>query len=214
MVTRTKPPTYRHLAFLLVVFGLFALAGAKSSEDYFHAAANLYVQGRLQEAGNEVDHGLKENPADPKLSGLNSLLKQLKDQQRKDQNQQGGGQKQNPDSQQNQDKNKNQDGKNGDQPQPSPSDSSQNKDKKDGKEDKPEAKKPETDTSQGSGKNQAENDKTPPDSSQGGQADKPKPGQMSKEDAERLLNSFENDEKQSQHDRQAPRRQVDVEEDW
>lgn len=199
---------------LLSLSGLLSLAAAKSAEDYFHAAANLYVQGRLQEAGNEVDQGLKENPSDPKLAGMNGLLKQLKDQQRKDQNQQGGGQNPNPESQKNQDKDKNQDGQNGNQPQPSPSDSSQSKDKKDGKESKPEAQKPEADTSQGSGQNQAKNEKTPRDSAQGGQADKPKPGQMSKEDAERLLNSFENDEKQSQHDRQAPRRQVDVEEDW
>jgi hypothetical protein len=37
---------------------------------------------------------------------------------------------------------------------------------------------------------------------------------MSKEDAERLLNSFDNDEKQSQRDRQAPRQRVEVEQDW
>jgi len=187
---------------------LAAFVHGKTADDFFHQAANLYVQGRLQEAGNEVEQGLSANPGDAKLSGLASLLKQLKDQQRQDQNQQGGGQK--SDSQEDKQDNPEKNGQ-GSKDQEDKQDST-GSGKNQPKPDKPD--EPKADSSQSEQGGQADSSQSPKDQGQDQQPAKAKPGQMSKEDAERLLNSFENDEKQSQKDRQAPRRKVDVEEDW
>jgi Ca-activated chloride channel family protein len=184
---------------------------AKNAGDHFAEASALYVQGRLQEAGNAVASGLRENPGDPKLASLDNLLKQLKDQQRQDQNNQGGGQgESDPDKQEdNKDSDKpNESGQNSDPEQNQKQDPKKGDDKE--KQDKPEDKPDQAAGQQGDHDKQ---DQEARDSAQAA-AEQPKPGQMSKDDAERLLNSFDQDEKQSQRERQAPKRRVIVEEDW
>jgi Ca-activated chloride channel homolog len=186
---------------------------AKNASDHFAEAAALYVQGRLQEAGNAVASGLRENPGDPKLASLDNLLKQLKDQQRQDQNSQGGGQGESDPKQQEDNKDsdkKNDSSQQDDKQQNKEQDQDQQAGKDQEKKDKPEDKQDQAASQQ---PDQDKKDQEARDSAQAA-AEQPKPGQMSKDDAERLLNSFDQDEKQSQRERQAPKRRVIVEEDW
>jgi Ca-activated chloride channel homolog len=215
------------LRLILIVLGLAAgLAAAKGVEDYVHGGAALYVQGRLQEASVEVEEGLRKFPGDSRLKALAEQLKAMKDQQKQDQ---GGGEGQGGQgSQQKQD-------------QKDPSQDQQGQGKDQDKQDKEQQKKDQDKDKQGEGKDKEkdkgedqEKDKEA-DKDQGGQQegqppkDKPgqegdttgkgaapvPPGQMSKEEAERLLNSYQDDEKREQKNMQRRyRKQVEVEEDW
>jgi Ca-activated chloride channel family protein len=198
----------RPLALIALLAALAVPAAAKSAEDYLHGGASLYIQGRLQEAGVEVEEGLRRFPNDPRLKTLAGQLKKMKDQQKQDQSagsSQGG------------DENKNkQDKKDSAQGQGKEGKQDKDKDKDKGKDQ--EKEKP--DQGQEKDKGQGQDQKPQPeDGKQGdssGQAAAPaKPGQMSKEDAERLLNSYQDDEKREQKQmRQHQRRPVEVEEDW
>jgi Ca-activated chloride channel family protein len=198
------------LRFLLILPAA-ALAFVKGAEDYFHAAAGKYVGSRLQEASIEVEEGLRHYPDDPRLKGLAAQLKNMKDQQKKDQGQAGSqGSDQGKDKDK-QDK-KDQDNKGSGQNQPK---QDQDKDKQD------QDKKNEQDKNGKGDQNQdqqpqagkEDEDKKAGDSS--GQSMAPvKPGQMSKEEAERLLNSYQDDEKK-EHSRMGRKsRKVEVQEDW
>jgi Ca-activated chloride channel family protein len=202
-------------AFLLALLAsafLAALPGAKTSggtaDDYVHGGAAKYIQGRLQEAGVEVEEGLRHYPNDARLKALSDQLKKMKDQQKKDQ---GGQDSQGGD--QNQDKKDQKDsadqGKDGKQ-----------EGKKDDQKDK--GKEKEKDKQEGQDKDKGQGDQEqakPEEGKEGdstGQAAAPaKPGQMSKEEAERLLNSYQDDEKREQKNLQKRyKKPVEVEEDW
>ena len=206
------------LAVLAACLALGA-ARAKSLEDYLHGGAGLYIQGRLQEAAVEVEEGLRKYPNDPRLKALAGQLKSMKDQQKQDQ---GGGEGQ---------------GGQGSQQKQNPQDSSQNP-KGQGKEQEQQKQKQDQDQQQkDQGKDQGadqekekekekekggEKEGPPPQAEPGeqgdsaGQGDAPvPPGQMSKEEAERLLNSYQDDEKREQKNMQKRfRKPVEVEEDW
>ncbi|MFC1586282.1 hypothetical protein ACFL5V_12110, partial [Fibrobacterota bacterium] len=51
----------------------------KSADDYYHSGSGMYIEGRRQQAAIEVEEGLRQFPADPKLTMLNDHLKQLQD---------------------------------------------------------------------------------------------------------------------------------------
>ncbi len=192
---KTLPP-------LLLLFAIGLASAKKSAEDYFHGAAYKYIAGRHQEAVVEVEEGLRTFPGDAHLQALDGLLKQMKDQQRQDQNQ-GGGQN---DDKKDQKNDKNQHKKNEGQKKDA-NDQKQNPDKapQDSSK-KDEQNKPE----KGSGEKRDSADR---DSSEGKNAPR-KPGQMSKEEAERLLNSFADEEKKEQRDRQRTGKRAEVEQDW
>jgi hypothetical protein len=202
------------LCLAVAVPGLSAAAAKtmKYAEDYLHGGSAMYIQGRLQEAGVEVDEGLRSYPDDSRLKLLASLLKNMKDQQKKDQGGQSSqGGDQNKDKQDKKDSGGqgNQDGKQ------DPKD----KDKEKEKEKEQEGKDKDKDKG---GQDKQDQQPQPQDGKQGdstgqeGQAQaQPKPGQMSKEDAERLLNSYQDDEKREQKNLQRRNhRSTDVEEDW
>ncbi len=169
----------------LSAFGTVSL-WAKSSEDYFHGAASMYVEGRMQQAKIEVEEGLRQFPEDNKLKALAEQLKKLEDQQKQDnQNQSGGDNQENQDNKEKQEQDQNQDS------------NSQEEDKKEDSKDqdsKEEEKDKQEEESQGE-QNQEEEKQPPQDSTSQGQAP-PEQGEMSEEEAKRLLDNYKNDEKE------------------
>lgn len=159
-------------------------AWAKNPTDYLHSASNLYIDGRIQEAKIELEDGLKQYPSDPQLTALANHLAQIKPPPPKDGQGQGGeGDKSDQDK-----KDQGKDSTKSDQNK----DDKQNQDKKE--QDK---KKGEEQKQKEAQENPADKDKNPADTSaqNGGEAPPPKPGELSPEEAKRLLKSFENDEK-------------------
>jgi len=206
---------------ILVVALAAGLAAAKGVDEYLHGGASLYIQGRLQEASVEVEEGLRKFPDDPRLKALAAQLKAMKDQQKQDQGGgegqggQGSQQKQNkPDSSQNgqgKDQKKDQDKAKDQQKQDQQKD--QGKDKQDADKDKGKDQDKDKEGRQGGQPPQAKPGQEG-DSTGKGQAPVP-PGEMSKEEAERLLNSYQDDEKREQKNMQRRyRKPVEVEEDW
>jgi Ca-activated chloride channel homolog len=200
--------------FILFLSVAATVHAAKSVEDYVHGTAAKYIQGRLQEAGVEVEEGLRRHPDDARLKALADQLKKMKDQQKKDQGgQDSQGGDQNKDKQDKPDSSGQgkQDGQNNE------------KDKQDEEKAKDEAKEKEgKDKEQEKDKGDQDSQAQKPEPDEGkdgdssGQAAAPaKPGEMSKEEAERLLNSYQDDEKREQKDMQKRyRKRVEVEEDW
>jgi len=169
---------------------------ARSAEDYFHGGAWKYVSGKHQEALIEVEEGLRQYPDDAHLQKLADQLRKMKDQQNpsggkgdnKDKN------KDKKDPGKDQDKNKDPGKKDGDK-------KPEDKDNKDGK--KPPEQPPEPKDGDGK-KSEGKNP-----------AGAPPPGQMSEDDAKRLLNSFVDDEKKEQRERQKLlRKRLQSDQDW
>ena len=80
------------------------ILAAKSADDYVHGGGAKYIQGRLQEAGVEVEEGLRQYPDDARLKALADQLQKMKDQKKKDQGgQDSQGGDQNKDKQDKQD---------------------------------------------------------------------------------------------------------------
>ncbi|MDB5048540.1 MAG: Ca-activated chloride channel family protein [Fibrobacteres bacterium] len=198
------------LAVLAVAFPGIAAAAAKPVDDYLHGGAARYIQGRLQEAGVEVEEGLRHYPNDSRLKALANQLKNMKDQQKKDQ----GGQ-----SSQGGDENKDKQDKKDSSGQGDKDGKKDQKDQKDQKDKEKEKEKEQEGKDKDKDKGGQDQKPQPEEGKEGdssGQAAAPaKPGQMSKEEAERLLNSYQDDEKREQKQLQKRNRQpVEVEEDW
>ena len=191
-------------AVIFAVGILAAAAQARTAQDYFHGAANKYVGARHQEALVEVEEGLRRHPDDAALKSLKTQLDRLKDQQRQDQGSQGssGGDQ----GDQKQDK---QDGSQDEGGNEEKDKEEENKEDQSGKQD--EGKEDE-----GKGASQGEEEPKKDESESAEQAPAPvKPGEMSKEDAERLLNSIQDDEKREHRNMQRRHRdKVHVEQDW
>jgi hypothetical protein len=203
-----SPIRFPIFALALSLLGLGA-AGAKSADDYLHGGAAKYIQGRLQDAGVEVEEGLREYPDDSRLKALAGQLKNMKNQQKKDQGGQGSqGGDQNKDKQDKRDSS-GQNGQEGKQ---------DGQDRKDQDKQKQEEKKqqPEDKDQGGAAEDRKPQPEPGKEGDSSGQAAAPaKPGQMSKDEAERLLNSYQDDEKREQKQMQKRnRRPVEVEEDW
>jgi hypothetical protein len=191
--------------------GAFA---AKSVDDYVHGTSAKYIQGRLQEAGVEDEEGIRLYPNDARLKAMAAQLQRMKDQKKKDQ----GGQ-----DSQGGDQNKDKQDKPDSSGQGEQDGKKDEKDKQDEEKAKEEAKKEEgkdkeREKDKGDQAEQAQKPKPEEgkDGDSSGQAAAPaKPGEMSKEEAERLLNSYQDDEKREQKDMQKRyRKRVEVEEDW
>ena len=189
------PSGIRTAVSALVLALAFAGAGARQAEDYLHGGAAKYIQSRLQEASVEVDEGLRQFPHDSRLRILAAQLKSLKDQKKQDQNGSGTQENQDPKSKENKKDSTDQDAK-------QKKDQAQKDKEKQDKEEKKEQQ------------DQAKEKQDQLDSS--GQAPAPvKPGEMSKEEAERLLNSYQDDEKREHQQMQKrQRRPVETEKDW
>jgi hypothetical protein len=171
------------------------------AEEYFHQGATNYVFGRIKEALTAVESGLEKFQGDPKLKMLEELLKQeqqkqdqqskedeKKDQDKKDQDKKDQQSKEDQQKQQQQQDQQKKDGQ----------DKEQQKKSEEGQ--KPDDKKPED---QQSKEGSADKDKKEADSKQGqkpeGDAGKPDdkdmqaarviPGQMTPQEAHRLLDA-------------------------
>ncbi len=188
-------------------------AAGRSAVDYLHGGAAKYIQGRLQEASVEVEEGLRLFPNDSKLKALAGQLKSLKDQKKQDQS--GEGSQGEQDSKPKEDKkDSSSQGNQQNKDQAKKDQEKKDQDKNQGKEkeqDKAKEKENEAKKQAEEGKNK---DQNKPDSS--GQAAAPvKPGELSKEEAERLLNSYQDDEKREHQEMQRRQKSpVGVEKDW
>jgi len=89
---------------ILVVFCLCSMSTfAQSATDYFHIAANHYVNANKKTATATVREGIQKYPDNQKLKGLSAKIEELPDPE-DDQNQQNQNQNQNQDQdEQNQD---------------------------------------------------------------------------------------------------------------
>ena len=185
-----------------------ALAMGKTAEDYLHGGASKYIQGRIQEASVEVEEGLRLFPNDSKLKALGGQLRKMKDQKKQEQ---GGKDSQGGDGSKEKDKKPPEQGKDG---QGKDQQKDQGQDKQQDQEKEKEGKDKEKEKGAGDAGEQPPKE----DGKQGdttGRAAPVPPGQMSKEEAERLLNSYQDDEKREQKNLQKRyRKPVEVEEDW
>lgn len=155
----------------ILLIGLAAAALAQEPEvdidsTYFHPAASMYVQGNSAGASNLVYSGLSQFPDNGKLLRLKELLDQQQEQNQDDKKDQ------NKDQNQDKDQNKDQDQQNQDNQDPQqnekPQDQDQNQD-------------PNNDPDQEQQQDQSE--QQPPSAEQ-----------MSKDEAERLLDAMKQDE--------------------
>ncbi len=181
------------IRFLLAAFCLSTAASpvlARSAADYYHGAAYRYVEGKLQEAGVEAEEGLRRHPGDEKLRALAEQIRKMRDEQRGNSGSDGDRDRNESEGPQDRDQ--------GDRSQPEDPNDRPNPD-----EDR-RAKEPPP----GSGRD--------PDRPEGSdREERPQPGQMSREEAERLLNSFADDEKKEQAERRrAIRTRAGTEQDW
>lgn len=203
---RTGGAPFAAWAVLLLSVG--ADASPRPADDYYHGAAALYVAGKIQEASVETEEGLRMHPQDAKLRMLAEHLQQMKDQQRGNPDQGDG----------TNEKDKQQDPQNGN------SGSGERSDPRDGdgdgeKEGEKEGENP--DDRNGEGGNQNQPDRTPsgsgenPDDGEGLSPSREQPQAMSEAEAERLLNSFADDEKKEQAERRKViRSRAGTEQDW
>jgi hypothetical protein len=177
---------------ILLAAGLFPAFG-KSAEDYFHAGSYKYVAGKIQDARVEVEEGLRHYPNDPRLRGLAGQLQDPKDP------------KKNPPGGQGQGKDKDSKGQNKSDPKQQEKDKDKDGGKKPEDEKKKDGQPPEP--REGNGDKNPEKGKNP--------LGAPPPGQMSEEEAKRLLNSFADDEKKEQRERQKRlRERMETDQDW
>lgn len=156
------------------------------ADDFFHSGAQFYLSNNIAQAKAAVDTGLKLYPDDEKLKKLDELLKQQQQQQnqqnQKDQQQQQQSQK----DQQNQKQQEQQQQKS---PEQQKQDQQKQEDQKKADQKKDEQQKPPDQPKPSPGKKDGEK---PED--QKGEGQPAAPGQMTPEEAKRLLDSQKGDE--------------------
>jgi Ca-activated chloride channel family protein len=146
------------------------------ADDFFNSGAQLYISNNIPAAKQQVETGLKSYPNDEKLKKLEELLKQQQSQQ----NQQNQSQQQKPGSQKNQQQQKQ---------------ASQDRQKPD------EQKQNQADQKKDEQQRQAEQQKSSADNKDGEKPDQQdaagrpvKAGEMTPEEAKRLLDAQKGDE--------------------
>jgi Ca-activated chloride channel family protein len=164
---------------ILICVLTFALATlkvcAQNADDFFHTGAQAYLTNNTAIAREQVDKGLKLYPNDDKLKKLDQLLKQQKQQQQQQQQQKN--QQQQNQSQQNQSQSKEDQQKKKDQ------------DKKDEQKKQDQEKKDQQKQDQQPDQKPDKNDDQQPPKNQ------PTPGEMSPDEAKKLLDSQKGEEK-------------------
>ncbi len=173
------------LSLLLLCVAPKAGAQLAPAEDFFNSGAQAYISNNIPAALERVEMGLKTYPDNVKLKKLEELLKQ-KNQQQQQQNQQqqqqDQSQQQKSDDQKNQQQNQQQ--KNSDdQKKQDEQKKDQSDQKKDEQQKQPEQPKPAEDKKNG---DKPEN--------QTGEGQPVKPGEMTKEEAKRLLDAQKGNE--------------------
>jgi hypothetical protein len=156
---------------LLISISLFLLVmqktSAQSADEFFHTGAQAYLTNNTATAKEQVDKGLKLYPDDIKLKKLDELLKQ----QQQQQSQQQQNQKQQNQSQQNQSQSKEDQKKQQDQ----------KKQDEQKKQDQKQQQPQKSDQAKQDQKEQPKEDQ--------------KPGEMTSDEAKKLLDAQKGDEK-------------------
>ncbi len=182
----------KHLTLLILLCLLLPLSVfSKSALDYYHGGMAQYIEGRKQQAQIEIEEGLRKFPNSQELAGAKKLLDQLNDQEDNKQEQQNQD-NQSGDDEQNQD----QEQKEEDQGKQDPQDEQNPQDSTEKEQDKPEPQDSTGNQPQDANEDPSD-EENPEDENAQDQAAEPVPmGEMSKEDAKRLLDSYKNDEKE------------------
>jgi len=199
---------------LLLLSWQTARAQLAPVDDFFHSGAQFYISNNIPSALEQVEAGRKIYPDDEKLKKLEELLKQKQQQQQdkqqqdqKNQNQQNQSQQQKSDDQKKQQQQNLQQSSQKDaqdQPKPDPQEKNQSGEKKDEPQKQAEQQKSAADKKDG---------EKPED--QNGEGQPVAPGQMTPQEAKRLLDAQKGDEQvlkwQPKGKPQDPRRPV---KDW
>lgn len=159
---------------VLISLSLLAAASAGgaalwNADDYFHGGAQLYLSNNIPLALTNVERGLKLFPEDPKLKKLEEILKRQNRQQQEQQQQ---------DSQQNQQQNQD-----------------QQQSQKNEEQEKKESEQPKQDTPQQNEQQQKQSGDQKEQSKDEPRQGQPRKGQMTPEQAERLMDAQKGDEK-------------------
>ena len=164
-------------------------ARAQTAEDFFNGGAQFYISNNIPSALEKTENGLKLYPNDEKLIKLEKLLKQKQQQNQQNQKQQ---QKQNQSQQQKSGNQKNQQQQNQQQQSSQQNAQEQNK-QNEQKQNSAEQKKEEQ---QKQAEQKASQEKSNEDKKENQNAgDQPAtPGQMTPEEAKRLLDAQKGDE--------------------
>jgi hypothetical protein len=176
-----------YLVILLLLAWQNAGAQLAPADDFFNGGAQLYISNNIPAALERVETGLKTYPNDEKLKKLEQLLKQQQQQQdQQQQNQQKQSQQQKQDQQKKSDEQKNQ----------------QQSQQKYSQQQKPDQEKQnQADQKQDEQQKQQEQQKASAQKKDGEKPDQPdaegqpvKPGEMTPEEAKRLLDAQKGDE--------------------
>ena len=167
-----------------------ALAQLAPAEDFFNSGAQLYISNNIPAALERVETGLKTYPDDEKLKKLEELLKQQQQQNQQQQNQQNQknqSQQSKNDQQKNQQNQQNQSSpqKNQEQ-QPQPDQQKQDEQKQKEEQQKKQGQQPKQ---QSADQQKADQEKEQPE-----KGSPLKPGQMTPEEAKKLLDAQKADE--------------------
>lgn len=155
--------------FILSFGALNAQAQSTDAEEYFHNSANSFIHSDLMNALNTVNKALQEHPDDNYLQQLKKLIEEELEKQN---------------NQQNQDNNNQQDNQDQDSDSDSEQDQQENQQEQDNQD-----QNADEDQNQDDGNN---NDKQTSDANPQPEL---QPGEMSREDAEKILNALAQKEK-------------------
>jgi len=187
-------------------------AGAQSVADYYHAAAQAYIDGQNAEAEQAAEAGLNIDPTDAKLQ---ALLEKIRERNPDDS---GGEQEQeNADNQEDGEGEQQENAESGEQDSEAEQEGQEEQNQQpEGEQQQPEEPSEPQDQQQGDAG--AEGEQPPQTPEGGGTQSTPfevKPGEMSQTEAERILRAIESDELELLRDVQRRRaRPRYVEKDW
>ena len=168
-----------------------AAAQLAPAEDFFNSGAQLYISNNIPAALDRVELGLKTYPADEKLKKLEQLLKQQQQQQQQNQQQQN---QQNQQQQSEQDQ-KQQDKKDQQQKQDQKQQQDQQKNSEQQKQDQEKQSDQKKNEEQKPQEQKKDSGDKPKDEKQEQQQGQPvKPGEMTPEEAKRLLDAQKGNE--------------------
>ncbi|HEY5041841.1 MAG TPA: hypothetical protein VIK53_07545 [Verrucomicrobiae bacterium] len=176
-------PVQNSLLLLLLVFAAQkADAQYLPADDFFNSGAQFYISNNIPSALEKTENGLKIYPDNEKLKQLEQLLKQQQQQNQQQQNQQNQSQQSKSDQQKNQQQQDQSSPKNSeDQPKPDKQNQADQK--------KADEKKQQEQQASAADQKKAEQEKK-----QQAEGQPVKPGEMTPEEAKRLLDAQKGDE--------------------
>ncbi len=193
---------FQILLFAALFFGgtakaVLAQDAADSAEGYFHMAAHHFIDNEIEPAKTAVNAGLQLQPNDPKLLALKAEIEKQEEQNAQNQNQES----QNSESE----------GEEEEQEQ----DSDQQQEQDPDNEQEGSSQEQEDSQQEGQQGNQQESSESQEEESQPSEEEPADPTELSKEQAERILQALQNEEgKLLREVRKVKGRPRRVEKDW